>query len=400
MAKDLDQDGIPDSEDQDIDGDGIINSRDKQPRVPNSTSLPSGPATQSAPGPGDTPKSTGIKLGFDIVTDGVDTSLVPVQVGAYVVSLASTDPTAYKRIRNLTQKATNRKFNDPRTLGSWLEGLATELFVSADPRAKNISLEQYLTSAANVVPAGTAKKPTVSTFLSTREQTDAEIDSEYRKMFGIAAPKDVKQEYFNRLTKAQKESPQVTKRDASGGIIQTGGLGADVKARIVNNMIAKGAGLEREGKTGDFDVAISQLKDAAADYGVALSDDQVRKYAINAFKSGAGVDAEQEKIKNISKGLYAPIAQFIDQGLTVKDLMQPYLNMKSRVLEIPEQQISLNNKEGQEVMSKVIVDGKLSPIFDYEKSLRADPRWRFTKNANEMASGFVNRILRDFGIVG
>jgi hypothetical protein len=80
--------------------------------------------------------------------------------------------------------------------------------------------------------------------------------------------------------------------------------------------------------------------------------------------------------------------------------MQPYLNKKAQVLEIPEEQLSLNNQEGQEVMSKVITDGKLTPIFDYEKSLRADPRWRFTKNANEMASGFVLRVLRDFGIAG
>ena len=397
---DLDKDGIPDSKDQDIDGDDILNANDPQPRVPANTSLPQGPAAQPAPGPSDKPTSKGITLGFDLITEGMPTSLVPVQVGAYVTSLAQTDPAAYRKIKAATEAATKRKFNDPTVLGSWLEGLATDLFVSADPRAKKISLEQYLDSAARLVPAGTAKKPSVSTFLSTREQTDAEISAEYRKMFGIAAPEDVRQEYFDDLTKAQKASPQVTSRDASGGIIQTGGLGADVKQRIINKMIAKGAGLEREGQTGDFDVAVSQLKDAAADYGVALSEDQVRKYAISAFRTGAGVDAEREKIKNISKGLYAPIAQFIDQGITVKDLMQPYLNKKAQVLEIPEEQLSLNNQEGQEVMSKVITDGKLTPIFDYEKSLRADPRWRFTKNANEMASGFVNRILRDFGIAG
>jgi hypothetical protein len=343
---------------------------------------------------------SGIKLGFGIITDGNPTQLVPAQIGSYVTSLASTNPAAYKKIRAATEAATKRKFNDPTTLGTWLEGLATDLYVSADPNARKISLEQYLSSAARIVPAGTATKPSATTYLSTREQTDAEINAEYRKMFGIAAPDDVRQEYFDKLTSAQKSSPQITKRDASGAIVQSGGLGQDVKDRIVNNMIAKGAGLTRQGETGDFDVAVSQIKDAASDYGVALTEDQVRKYAISAFRTGAGVDAEREKIKAISKGLYAPLAQFIDQGVTVKDLMQPYLNKKAQVLEIPDEFISLNNTEGQEVMSKVIVDGKLTPIFDYEKSLRADPRWRFTKNANEMASGFVLRVLRDFGIAG
>lgn len=399
---DLDQDGVPDNKDKDIDGDNILNENDPQPRIPASTSAarPQGLGTPSPTETGQTPTSTGIKLGFDLVTDGVPTSLVPVQVGSYVVSLASTNPGAYKKIKASVEAATKRKFNDPTTLGTWLEGLATDLFVSADPKAKKISLEQYLTSAARIVPAGTAKQPSVSTFLSTREQSDAEINAEYRKMFGIAAPEDIKEDYFNRLTKAQKESPQVTRRDASGAIIQSGGLGADVKQRIVNNMIAKGAGLEREGATGDFDVAVTQIKEEAADMGVALTEDQVRKYAISAFRTGAGVDAEKEKIRNIAKGLYSPIAQYLDQGISVKDLLTPYMNKKSQVLEIPEDSIQLNNNEGQEILSKVVVDGKLMPLFDYEKSLRADPRWRFTKNANEMASGFVLSILRDFGIAG
>lgn len=399
---DLDQDGIPDEQDNDIDGDNILNEGDPEPRVPAATSAPrpQGLANQSPTTTGTTPTSSGIQLGFGLTTEGIPTSLAPVMIGPYIVSLASSRPNVYKKIKASVEAATKRKFNDPTVLGSWMEGLATDLFVSADPKAKKISLEQYLTSAARQVPAGTAKKPSVQTFLSTREQTDAEINADFRKMFGIAAPDEIKQEYFDRITKAQKASPQITTRDASGAITQTGGLGADVKQRIINNMIAKGAGLEREGETGDFDVAVSQLKAEAMDYGVALTNDQLRKYAINAFRTGAGVDAEKEKIKNIAKGLYAPIATFIDQGLSVKDLITPYINKKASVLEIPADSIQVDNDEGQEIMSKIMKDGKLMPLYDYERSLRADPRWRFTKNANDMASSLVLNIFRDFGIAG
>lgn len=398
---DLDQDGIQDAQDNDIDGDNILNANDPQPRIPSSTAAPRPQGLASgSPTTTGTTVGTGIQLGFGLTTEGVPTSLAPVMIGPYVVSLASSKPNVYNKIRSSVEAATGRKFNDPTVLGSWMEGLATDLFVSSDPKAKKISLEQYLTSAARLVPAGTAKKPSISTFLSTREQTDAEINAEFRKMFGIAAPDDIKEDYFNRLTEAQRKAPQVTRRDASGAIIQSGGLGADVKQRIVNNMVAKGAGLERQGETGDFDVAVSQLRAEAMDYGVSLTDEQVRKYAINAFRSGAGVDAEKEKIKNIAKGLYAPIAPFIDQGLSVKDLVTPYINKKASILEIPADSIQVDNDEGQEIMSKIMTDGKLMPLYDYEKSLRADPRWRFTKNANEMASGLVLKVFRDFGIGG
>jgi hypothetical protein len=398
---DLDQDGIQDAQDNDIDGDNILNANDPQPRIPSSTAAPRPQGLASgSPTTTGVVTQTGIRLGFDLTTEGVPTSLPPVMIGPYVVSLANSKPNVYNKIRSSVEAATGRKFKDPTVLGSWMEGLATDLFVSSDPKAKKISLEQYLTSAARLVPAGTAKKPSISTFLSTREQTDAEINAEFQKMFGIAAPDDIKEDYFNRLTEAQRGAPQVTRRDASGAIIQSGGLGADVKQRIVNNMVAKGAGLERQGETGDFDVAVSQLRAEAMDYGVSLTDEQVRKYAINAFRSGAGVDAEKEKIKNIAKGLYAPIAPFIDQGLSVKDLVTPYINKKASILEIPADSIQVDNDEGQEIMSKIMTDGKLMPLYDYEKSLRADPRWRFTKNANEMASGLVLKVFRDFGIAG
>jgi len=265
---DLDQDGIQDAQDNDIDGDNILNANDPQPRIPSSTAAPrpKGLASDSPSATGVVPQN-GIRLGFDLTTEGEPTKLAPVSIGPYIVSLANSNPGAYNKIRSSVEAATKRKFNDPTVLGSWMEGLATDLFVSADPNARKISLEQYLTSAARLVPAGTATRPSVSTFLSTREQTDAEIDAEFRKMFGIAAPDEIKEDYFNRLTEAQKSAPQVTRRDASGAIIQSGGLGADVKQRIVNNMVAKGAGLERQGETGDFDVAVSQLKAEAMDYG-------------------------------------------------------------------------------------------------------------------------------------
>jgi hypothetical protein len=76
------------------------------------------------------------------------------------------------------------------------------------------------------------------------------------------------------------------------------------------------------------------------------------------------------------------------------------MNIKAQTLEIPVDAIGLNNPEGQQVVSQVISGDKLLPLYDYEKSLRQDPRWRFTKNANEQASGFVLQVLKDFGIAG
>jgi len=86
--------------------------------------------------------------------------------------------------------------------------------------------------------------------------------------------------------------------------------------------------------------------------------------------------------------------------LTPKELLQPYIAKKVQVLEIPENQITLNGTEVQQVISKVVTKDGLLPIYNYERELRADPRWRFTKNANDEAANWVSSIMKSFGIAG
>jgi hypothetical protein len=39
-------------------------------------------------------------------------------------------------------------------------------------------------------------------------------------------------------------------------------------------------------------------------------------------------------------------------------------------------------------------------LYDYEISLRKDPKWRFTKNAQDSLSDVANTIAKTFGLVG
>jgi hypothetical protein len=39
-------------------------------------------------------------------------------------------------------------------------------------------------------------------------------------------------------------------------------------------------------------------------------------------------------------------------------------------------------------------------IYDFQRTLRKDPRWQYTNNAREEASTAVLGVLRDFGFQG
>jgi hypothetical protein len=395
----------------DLNKNGIDDALEIKPGAPKPQGLAS-TFGEGATGSNSASAKFGVSLGFNVLQDGSPAVLVPSKIGAYVSNLASTNKKAYLAIKSALAAA-GIKRNDPVGVGSAIARLAENMQASSDPIIKAQSLEEFLTKASQVAGApGTATGPTKNVYLTTPEQAAAELDAQFTKLFGRAASKEEKIKYYNDLKKAQEANPQITKKGKSGENIQTGGLGADAKTAILNNAITRAAksvpvstvsgaaGGKTVAATGDYNVYISALKQTAAAYGVSLTNDQLGSYALNAMTSGAGIDVEKEKIKNIAKGLYSGISPFIDQGLTTKDLLQPYMNIKAQTLEIPVDAIGLNNPEGQQVVSQVISGDKLLPLYDYEKSLRQDPRWRFTKNANEQASGFVLQVLKDFGIAG
>ena len=407
MAKDdLDNDGIKDNVDTDIDGDGILNATDKRPREfdmptpvgsqsqsenpqPKPTFAFGGASGSSAP--------IGLDLGF-----GLDQRLSAFQMGAYITGLAGSNPKKYQQIKNSINSALGTKYNNPATIGAAVQRLAENIQLSPDPLQKTISIEEYLNRARASVASTT--QPTAQVFETTEAQAKAELNAEFAKLYGTTATDQDVNEYYKELVSAQRNNPLKTIRK-DGKVTQVGGLGADAKQAILNKAIVKKSNVATSKDSvaklgGDFGVSVDSLRKTAGDYGVILTDDQLKSYALSSITSKGGLDNETTKIKNIAKGLYSSLGSYIDQGLSVRDLLQPYMNKKAELLEIPVNQIALNNNEGQQLLKNVVGKDQLLPLYDYEASLRQDPRWRFTKNANETASSYVLQILKDFGIAG
>ena len=99
---------------------------------------------------------------------------------------------------------------------------------------------------------------------------------------------------------------------------------------------------------------------------------------------------------NLQAKTYFPaLADKIDRGYTVKQLLSPYIQTRANVLEEDPDMIDIKTLQG------VAKDPKnLMNLYDYEVSLRQDPKWRFTKNAQDSMSNVANSIAKMFGLVG
>jgi hypothetical protein len=112
---------------------------------------------------------------------------------------------------------------------------------------------------------------------------------------------------------------------------------------------------------------------------------------------GESIETFKNTIRGAAKlGLPDKVANLLDQGLDIKDIFAPYRNVMASVLEIAPDSISLDDK----TLRSAIGPEKEMSIYDFQRSLRKDPRWQYTDNARQESSTAVLGVLRDFGFQG
>ena len=137
---------------------------------------------------------------------------------------------------------------------------------------------------------------------------------------------------------------------------------------------------------------LASIRKLASDYNVTLSDADVRKYAIEGLSNKNSLEIAKTKIQNTAKVRYQNLGQYIDQGLSVKDIASQYINKMANVLEVNPDTIKLDDRYIDTALST------LPNFTDFNKMLRNSPQWEYTTNAREEAAGYANKILQDFGL--
>ena len=160
---------------------------------------------------------------------------------------------------------------------------------------------------------------------------------------------------------------------------------------------------------GTYGQLINQAREMAYLYGFAPSDldAQVRNAAGAGLRFGSegqqALSSWETKLKNYAKSKYAPFADRIEQGETVRDIAQPYVDTYSQILEVNPQDVGLDDKLIQKWLQGRSEAGKppaAVPVWQAEQDLRKDARWGFTNNAKQAAAETATQIGRMFGMIG
>lgn len=143
-----------------------------------------------------------------------------------------------------------------------------------------------------------------------------------------------------------------------------------------------------------------ELLDIAAANGLGIS----REFAQSAARSVAmGLTTEDDwrrQVMEQSASVWGPYWQDkILAGVSAKQLASGYITSMARTLDLNPESIDLNDPYLRKAMTAVDDKGNPVPmsIYDFEATLRKDPRYMNTKKASDDVASVGNQILKMFG---
>jgi hypothetical protein len=243
--------------------------------------------------------------------------------------------------------------------------------------------------------------------VSTIGEATAEFTEAFEVTFGVNAPKNLISQFTAELQGLQRGRTNKPIVGKSGTNVVYQGVSPQERQNILDKYLksyatnvitaaeagdAKALASLNKGK---FGTTLTTLRNAYANNGLPINQKSLLNAALESSLNPKKLEQNINLVNLSAKTYFPALSAQIDSGYTVKQLLTPYLNSRANILEEDADTIDITS------LQNVAKDPKgLMNLYDYEISLRKDPKWRFTKNAQDSLSNVARDIARTFGLVG
>ena len=273
-----------------------------------------------------------------------------------------------------------------------------------DPDDNNPAIKPSATVplGSDYVPTQTFKQ---SISVTTKAEATADMNAAFMEQFGTSAPKEVIAAYYNELRALQ--STRISggeSKDKSTTVNIQGVSSSEIKALQNKYVSANATALITASAAGDpkataalqrgnFGITYTTLKNAYAENGLPVNMQALNKLVIESATNPGLLKSNLNLINMQAKTYFPALSDKIDKGYTVKQLLTPYINTRANILEEDPDSIDVST------LKSVASDPKgLMGLYDYEISLRKDPKWRYKKNAQDSLGSHARDLTKMFGL--
>lgn len=146
----------------------------------------------------------------------------------------------------------------------------------------------------------------------------------------------------------------------------------------------------------------SQFRALNEEYGVSFSEKAINGWVQQALTGGQTLESVKAQVQNVAASKYVALADRIKGGETVRQIADPYLQSYAKLLELNGENVNLDDPLIQRALQAKDAKGKptTQTVYDFENTLRNDPRWAKTDNARDQMSSVANSVLKTFGLIG
>ena len=146
-----------------------------------------------------------------------------------------------------------------------------------------------------------------------------------------------------------------------------------------------------------------QLHALALQNGVQVSDSFVDSYVKGVETGSTTLQAGQDHIRTMASSAFPAWAEQIKAGQNVADLASPYMQQMGKTLELDSNAIDLFDPTIRKALQASDPSGKVGtpsvmPLWQFEQSLKQDPRWMKTQNAQDSLMANVHGVLQSWGV--
>jgi len=174
----------------------------------------------------------------------------------------------------------------------------------------------------------------------------------------------------------------------------------DILPRTINEMFV---GDDVTNYGGAASTALLQIQEHARKMGVYVTDTELGRYVDDIFAEKNTLENVLNNITNLAVAYYPQFADRLKAGATMEGISYSYRATAAQMLELDPEQFSFAGNDPSKtdpLLAKALFGGKGSEpvsLYDFRKMIKADARWKQTRNAREEYASTAQNILRAFG---
>lgn len=167
------------------------------------------------------------------------------------------------------------------------------------------------------------------------------------------------------------------------------------------NRIAAGAAAH-SAVNGQAGTVAADIRQTAAAYGVNPSPHFIGSQVGAVLAGRATKDGYVDYFKDQAKQIFPAYSKQIDAGYTMDQIAEPYRQSMASLLEVNPNSLGLTDPTLRRALTTVDPTSEKpvsTPLWQFENTIRNDPRWQNTNNARDLYGGLTAQLGNEWGVM-